>query len=84
MNEEEIRKYKCIHLADRRDSDKLCRAIEELKQYKDREQKLIDKLEDDIERSYCDGKYEGNFRMSVWKDEYAEEILEIVKGEKNG
>lgn len=43
---------------------------------------VIEKLEDDIERSCCNGKYEGNFRKARWQDEYANEILEIMKGEK--
>lgn len=52
------------------------------KQNKD-EQKLIEKLEEDKQQNYYNGKYEGNFRKSVWKDEYAKEILSILKGEND-
>lgn len=51
MSEEEIKKVKCIHLADRRVTDKLCNAIEELKIEKEKsskKDKVIDLMAEDI------------------------------------
>lgn len=50
-------------------------ACKMIKKYQDREQKLIDKLEEDIEQHTFDKEIDTT-------SQYAQEILSIVKGEK--
>ena len=44
--EENINKYRCIHLADQKGNDKLCRALERLKELEEKECKYIRQNDD--------------------------------------
>lgn len=44
--EENIKKYRCIHLADQKGNDKLCRALERLKELEEKECKYIRQNDD--------------------------------------
>lgn len=43
---ENINKYRCIHLADQKGNDKLCRALERLKELEEKECKYIRQNDD--------------------------------------
>lgn len=58
------------------------RTQEYIQQLENKRQEVIEKLEEDIEQSCCDGKYKGNFRKARWQDEYAKEILEMMRGKE--
>lgn len=69
MSEEEIRKVKCIHLADCRTTDKLCPAIEKLKKEKEKNKELeMRLLEKDL---YIDGlKEDRRIAIEEIQEEY--------------
>ena len=66
--EENINKYRCIHLADQKGNDKLCRALERLKELEEKECKYIRQNDDWIVYQCSNCKMDWVFEEDEPKD----------------
>ena len=88
--EENINKYRCIHLADQKGNDKLCRALERLKELEEKECKYIRQNDDWIVYQCSNCKMDWVFEDDEPKDsefnycpKCGAKIVETIELEEN-